>query len=82
MEPPRTSATKSVETGTASVKGLPVKTTKPRAIVVTWGSSKLPAEELKRRGQTLTQVTAPHYFQGRLLKGFRWVERSEVPVSR
>lgn len=82
VEPPRTSAATSVEPGTSSAKGSPVKTAKPRAIVVTWGSSKLPPEELKRRGQTLTQVTAPHYFQGRLLKGYRWIERPEGPVSR
>lgn len=70
FEPLRTSAAKSVESS------------KARAIVVTWGSSKLPAEDLKRRGQSLTQVTAPHYFQGRLLKGYRWVERAEGPISR
>lgn len=82
VEPPRTSATTSVELGTARAKGSPLKAVKPRAIVVTWGSSKLPAEELKRRGQALTQVTAPHYFQGRLLKGYRLTERSEGPVPR
>ncbi|GDY07449.1 hypothetical protein LBMAG52_09350 [Planctomycetia bacterium] len=82
VEPPRTSATKSVEPGMANAKGSPVKTAKPRAIVVTWGNSKLPVEELKRRGQTLTQVTAPHYFRGRLLKGYHWIERSEGSSSR
>lgn len=82
VEPPRTSAATSVEPGATSAKGAPVKTAKPRAIVVTWGNSKLPADELKRRGQTLMQVTAPHYFQGRLLKGYRWTERSEGPVPR
>lgn len=82
VESQQTSAAKSVEPGAASAKGTPAKTAKPRAIVVTWGSSKIPAEELKRRGQILTQVTAPHYFQGRLLKGYRWVERAEGPASR
>lgn len=82
VESPRIAAAKSVEPGTATRKVLPAKNTKPRAIVVTWGSSKFPADELKRRGQTLTQVTAPHYFQGRLLKGYRWGERAEGPSSR
>lgn len=53
-----------------------------RAIVVTWGNSKAPAEDLKRRGQVLTQITAPHYFQGRLVKGYRWAERGEGASSR
>ncbi len=70
FEPQRTSAARSVESS------------KVRAIVVTWGSSKLPAEDRKRRGQSLTQVTAPHYFQGQPLKGYRWTERAEGPVSR
>lgn len=81
-ELPRTSAVKSVEPGMANTKGASVKTTKPRAIVVTWGNSKFRAEEPKRRGKTLTQVTAPHYFQGRLLKGYRWIERGEMANSR
>lgn len=53
-----------------------------RAIVVTWGNSKAPAEDLKRRGQALTQITAPHYFRGRLVKGYRWKERGEGTSSR
>lgn len=81
-ESPRTSSLKSVEPDMASEKRASIKATKPLAILVTWGNTKLPAEELKRRGQTLTQVTAPHYFQGRLLKAYRWTERSEGPVSR
>lgn len=53
-----------------------------RAIVVTWGNTKAPAEDLRRRGQALTQVTVPHYFQGRLVKGYRLTERVERTNSR
>ncbi len=81
FKPIRTSATKPIEPETPHESRLPVATITPRAIVVTWGGSKLPTEDLKRRGQTLTQATAPHYFQGRPLKGYRWVERVERPTS-
>ena len=46
------------------------------AIVVTWGSPRLPAEEWRRRGQMLTQSAAPHFLQGRPLKAYRWSLRS------
>ncbi|TXT39183.1 MAG: Uncharacterized protein FD138_132 [Planctomycetota bacterium] len=55
---------------------------KVRAIVVSWGSPKLAPQELKRRGQALSQATTPHHFQGRLLKGFRWIDRAEGLSSR
>ncbi len=82
FKPSRTSATNSVEPETPIESTTPAATRPPRAIVVTWGGSKLPAEDLKRRGQALTQTTAPHYFQGRLLKGYRWNERAEGSNSR
>ena len=56
----------------------PIDTSKTHAIVVTWGSPKLPASELKRRGQSLSQSTTPHYLQGRPLKAYRWVVRAEA----
>ncbi len=46
-------------------------------IVVTWGTQKWPATDLRQRGQTLTQATDPHYFQRRLLKAYRWSARAE-----
>ncbi len=46
-------------------------------IVVTLGSQKWPAADLRRRNDSLTQVTAPHYFQHRLLKAYRWSSRPE-----
>ncbi len=49
------------------------------AIVVTWGSPRLPAEEWRRRGQMLTQSAAPHFLQGRPLKAYRWSLRSSPP---
>ncbi|MBC7820442.1 MAG: hypothetical protein IAG10_26455 [Planctomycetaceae bacterium] len=53
------------------------------AIVVTWGSPRLPAEEWRRRGQMLTQSAAPHFFQGRPLKAYRWALRSSsTPVTK
>lgn len=48
------------------------------AIVVTWGSPRLPAEEWRRRGQMLTQSAAPHFLQGRPLKAYRWTLRSSA----
>lgn len=57
-------------------------TRKARALVVTWGQPKRPAEEVKRRGQVLTQTTAPHYFQGRPFKSFRWQERIDAAIAR
>ncbi len=56
----------------------PIVTSKTHAIVVTWGSPKLPASELKRRGQSLSLSTTPHYLQGRPLKAYRWVVRAEA----
>jgi hypothetical protein len=82
LNSPRKSAAKPVEPEKTRSKRTPAEITKTRAIVVTWGTPKLPADDLKRRGQALTQVTAPHYFQGRLLKGYRWIERAEGPNSR
>ena len=52
------------------------------AIVVTWGSPRLPAEEWRRRGQMLTQSAAPHFLQGRPLKAYRWSLRSSASRSR
>jgi hypothetical protein len=46
-------------------------------IVVTWGTQKWPAADLRQRGHTLLQATDPHFFQRRLLKAYRWSERSE-----
>ena len=61
----------------------PIDTSTTRAIVVTWGNPKLPASELKRRGESLlNQATTPHYLQGRPLKGYRWVVRAEGLSSR
>ena len=51
-------------------------------LVVTWGTAKRPAEDLRRRGQTFAQTTVPHYFQGRLLKSFRWQDRAERTTAR
>lgn len=48
-----------------------------RAIIVSWGSPKFASQELKRRGQAISQATTPHHFQGRLLKGFRWIDRPD-----
>lgn len=50
-------------------------------MVVTWGSLKRPAEDLRRRGRTFTQTTDPHYFQGRLLKSYRWQDRAEFSAT-
>ena len=52
------------------------------AIVVTWGSPRLPTEEWRRRGQMLTQSAAPHFFQGRPLKAYRWTLRSSSARTR
>lgn len=52
------------------------------AIVVTWGSPRLPSEEWRRRGQVLTQSAAPHFLQGRPLKAYRWTQRSSRPQTR
>ncbi len=82
FKPSRSSATNPVEPRTPTESRTPVATRTRRAIVVTWGGSKLPAEDLKRRGQAFTQATTPHYFQGRLLKGYRWNERAEGPNFR
>ena len=46
-------------------------------IVVTWGTQKWPAADLRQRGQALVQATDPHFFQRRLLKAYRWSERPE-----
>ncbi len=75
---------------TASTKPLmsksnvsPIDTSTTRAIVVTWGNPKLPASELKRRGESvLNQATTPHYLQGQPLKGYRWIIRAEGLSSR
>lgn len=53
-----------------------------RNLIVTWGSSKYPTDDLRRRGQVLTQTTGAHYFQARLLKSYRWIERTETATSR
>lgn len=42
-------------------------------VVVTWGSQKWPAADLRQRGQTLMQATDPHYLQRRLLKAYRLI---------
>ena len=55
---------------------VPIESKAPFAIVVTWGSPRLPAEEWRRRGQMLTQSAAPHFLQGRPLKAYRWALRS------
>ena len=52
------------------------------AMVVTWGSPRLPAEEWRRRGQMLTQSVAPHFLQGRPLKAYRWTLRPPREQSR
>lgn len=53
-----------------------------RVLVVTWGTNlRFPFEDSKRRGQQLSQVTVPHYFQGRPIKGYRWSSRSELARS-
>lgn len=51
-------------------------------VVVTWGSPQLPTEEWRRRGHVLTQAAAPHYFQGRPIKGYRWSLRSTPSRTR
>ncbi len=61
---------------TSAPERLALSSDLPR-IVVTWGSQKWPAADLRRRNDTLTQVTAPHYFQHRLLKAYRWSNRSD-----
>ena len=55
---------------------------KSSKLVVTWGNAKRPAEDLRRRGQSFAQSTVPHYFQGRLLKSYRWQNRAERTVAR
>lgn len=60
----------------------PTDNSKTHAIVVTWGNPELPASELKRRSQSLSQTTTPHYLQGRPLKGYRWILRPEGLSSR
>ncbi len=55
---------------------MPTETKGSVAIVITWGSPRLPAEEWRRRGQMLTQSAAPHFLQGRPLKAYRWSLRS------
>jgi hypothetical protein len=61
---------------TSAPERLALSSNVPR-IVVTWGSQKWPAADLRRRNDTLTQLTAPHYFQYRLLKAYRWSSRPE-----
>ena len=58
---------------------MPIESKGSVAIVVTWGSPRLPAEEWRRRGQMLTQSAAPHFLQGRPLKAYRWTLRSSPP---
>ena len=82
LKPSQTSAANTVESGAANPRTAPVANHKPRTIVVIWGGAKLPVDDLKRRGQPLTQATLPHYFQGQLLKGYRWHERTEGANSR
>jgi hypothetical protein len=53
-----------------------------RAIIVSWGSPKFASQELKRRGLAISQATTPHHFQGRLLKGFRWIDRPDGSSRR
>lgn len=55
---------------------------KVRAIIVSWGSPKFASQDLKRRGLAISQATTPHHFQGRLLKGFRWIDRPDGLSSR
>jgi hypothetical protein len=52
------------------------------AVVVTWGNSRLPSEEFRRRGQMLTQATSPHFLRGRPLKAFHWALRPTPSKSR
>lgn len=54
----------------------------PRRMVVIWGDQKLPAADVKQRGQTLTQVTSPHYFQRRTLKAYSWSVADEIRKSQ
>ncbi len=58
--------------------GVPTESNGSFAMVVTWGSPRLPAEEWRRRGQMLTQSAAPHFLQGRPLKAYRWTLRSSA----
>ncbi|MCX7421790.1 MAG: hypothetical protein NT013_19885 [Planctomycetia bacterium] len=46
-------------------------------VVVTWGTQKWPAADLRQRGHALVQATDPHFFQRRLLKAYHWSERPE-----
>lgn len=46
-------------------------------VVITWGTQKWPAADLRQRGHALVQATDPHFFQRRLLKAYRWSERPE-----
>lgn len=52
------------------------------AIVVTWGSPRLPTEAWRRRGQMLTPSATPHFLQGRPVKAYRWAMRTSPPKTR
>lgn len=61
---------------------MPTKSKGSFAIVVTWGSPRLPGSEWRRRGQMLTQSAAPHFLQGRPLKAYRWSLRPSPPPAQ
>jgi len=61
---------------------MPTKSKGSFAIVVTWGSPRLPGKEWRRRGQMLTQSAAPHFLQGRPLKAYRWSLRPSPPLAQ
>lgn len=58
---------------------IPIESNRSFAIVVTWGSPRLPTETWRRRGQMLTPSAAPHFLQGRPLRAYRWALRSSPP---
>lgn len=60
----------------ATVLEQPVSGARSR-VVVTWGTQKWPAADLRQRGQTLVQSTDSHFFRRRLLRAYRWSERTE-----
>lgn len=53
----------------------------PRMVVITWGSQKVPSQELRRHGQILIQTTAPHYYRQRPLNGYRFTRRDSAAFA-
>jgi hypothetical protein len=68
-------------TNTAQPPSIPVESL-PRMVVITWGSHKIPSQELRRHGQILIQTTAPHYYRQRPLNGYRFTRRDSAAFAK